>query len=182
MDAADQLAERLLEQRRIIVSGPLDSVRGMEVAGRLMLLDSRGDEPIDVVYSCAEGELQAAMALADTIELVGVEVRLTASGSIGGPAILPFAVATRRLVQEHSTFRLAEPSLTVEGRAIEIAESARQQADLVATLWRRLAAATGQADDAIAADFRGRRILTAGEAVAYGLADEVITRRPLRAV
>jgi ATP-dependent protease ClpP protease subunit len=50
----------------------------------------------------------------------------------------------------------------------------------MADLHRRLARATGQREDTIATDARRRLLLTAPEAVAYGLADEI--QRRLRAV
>jgi ATP-dependent protease ClpP protease subunit len=51
---------------------------------------------------------------------------------------------------------------------------------MAADLCRRLAAATGQSADTVAADLRGRRVLTAQEAMAYGLVDEI--QRRLRSV
>jgi len=176
----DHLAERLLEQRRVLVSGRLDLAASTEAAARLMLLDGTCDDPIELVLSCPDGDLVAAMALADTVELVGVELRTLAAGSVGGPAVLPFAVGTRRVAQPHATFRLVEPRLEVQGTATDvIAETARHR-DVVADLCRRLAAATGRPADTIAADLRGRRGLTAQEAMAYGLVDEI--QRRLRSV
>jgi ATP-dependent Clp protease, protease subunit len=176
----DHLAERLLEQRRVLVSGRLDLAASTEAAARLMLLDGTGDDPIELVLSCPDGDLVAAVALADTVELVGVELRTLAAGSVGGPAVLPFAVGTRRVAQPHATFRLLEPRLEVQGAASDVIAEAARHTDMVADLGRRLAAATGQSADTVAADLRSRRVLTAPEALAYGLVDEI--QRRLRSV
>jgi ATP-dependent Clp protease protease subunit len=170
----------LLEQRRVLVSGRLDLAASTEAAARLMLLDGTGDDPIELVLSCPDGDLVAAVALADTVELVGVELRTLAAGSVGGPAVLPFAVGTRRVSQPHATFRLLEPRLEVQGTATDVIAETARHTDVVADLCRRLAAATGQSAETVAADLRGHRILTAPEAMAYGLVDEI--QRRLRSV
>jgi ATP-dependent Clp protease protease subunit len=178
----DDLPDRLLEQRIVMVSGTLDLPRATEAAARLMLLDGSGDDPIRLVMSCPDGDLVAATALADTVELVGVELRTVCSGSVGGPAVLPFALGARRLVQPHASFRLSEPTLELQGRASELADATARHADLLGELHGRVAAATGQPVAVIAEDFRRRRLLTAEEAKAYGLVDEIIRRGGLRSV
>ena len=180
--SSDHLFERLLERRIVLVSGRLDQAVVTDATARLMLLDGVGDEPIELVLTCPEGELGAAMSLADTVELVGVEVRALCAGSIGGPAVLPFAVATRRLAQPHATFRLTEPRFEVDGRASEIADETARHAELVADFQARVAEATGQPVMAIAADFRRGKLLTAGEARSYGLVDEIASRGRLRSL
>jgi ATP-dependent Clp protease protease subunit len=176
----DHLAERLLEQRKVLVSGRLDLAASTEAAARLMLLDGTGDDPIELVLSCPDGDLIAAMALADTVELVGVELRTLCAGSVGGPALLPFALGTRRLAQPHASFRLTEPHLEVDGRASDVVAETARHTDLVADLCRRLAEATGQPVDTVADDLRRHRVLTAREAMTYGLVDEI--QRRLRSV
>ena len=136
----EDLRDRLLERRIVLASGRLDDVAATELAARLMYLDGVGDDPIELRYSCSEGELSAAIALADTVELLGVELRATAAGAVGGPAVLPFAVATRRLAHPHATFRLVEPEVEIRGRASDIAAEAERHAALVASFHRRLAA------------------------------------------
>ncbi len=178
----DDLADRLLERRIVLVTGHLDLGRATDASARLMLLDGSGDEPIELVLSCPDGDLVAATALADTVELVGVELRTVCTGSIGGPAVLPFALGTRRMAQPHATFRLIEPGLEAHGRADEIARETARQTDLVAEVHRRLAAATGQPIETVTEDLRRGRFLTADEAKTYGLVDEIIRRRRLRTI
>jgi ATP-dependent Clp protease, protease subunit len=174
--ATGPVTERLLDQRRILVSGPLDLARATDAAARLMYLDGSGDEPIELMMTCPDGELAAAASLADTIELVGVEVRALCIGSVGGPAVLPFAVASTRLAQRHATFVLFEPAVAVQGTATDVAAEATRHAALLADVHARLAAATGQSVDAVATDLRSRRRLSADEAQQYGLVDTVLTR------
>jgi ATP-dependent Clp protease protease subunit len=179
---ADELADRLLERRMVRVVGRLDLTTANEAAARLLLLDSRGTDPIDLVLSCPDGDLVPAMALADTVEMLGAEVRATCSGQIGGAALVTFAVAARRRAQPHATFRLTEPVHQAEGRATDIARDVAHHAELSEVMCRRLAAATGRTADEVAADLRSNRYLSATEAQDYGLVDEVVRPRPRRRV
>jgi ATP-dependent Clp protease protease subunit len=68
---------------------------------------------------------------------------------------------------------LREPRGTASGRADELAIAAEQHARRVRDLCERLSAATGREVDAVAADLRQGRVLTAAEAVEYGLLNDV---------
>lgn len=174
-----ELADRLLDRRTVLLGGQLDAGLATDASGRLLLLADGSDEPVELVIGCPDGDLYAAMALADTVELVDVEVRALCTGLLGGPAVLPFAVADHRIAQPHATFRFADPGLDVEGSAAHLAEASARHAELVDALHRRLAAACGRTVEEVAADSRRHRLLTAEEALAYGLVDE-IARHPLR--
>jgi ATP-dependent Clp protease protease subunit len=173
---ADDLRDRLLERRIVLVNGVLDDASATDTAARLMYLDGTGDEPIDLRYSCRDSALDAAFTLADVVELLGVELRATALGTIAGPALLPFAVATQRIAHPHASFRFLEPQLEVRGRATDVVAEADHHAQRVADLHRRLGEATGRARESIDAEFVAQRLLSADAARAFGLVDEVANR------
>ena len=173
----EDLRDRLLERRIVLATGRLDDAMATELAARLMYLDGIGDDPVELRYSCSDGDLGAAIAVADTVELLGVELRATAAGAVGGPALLPFAVATRRLAHPHATFRLVEPEVEIRGRATDIAAEAERHAALVTSFHRRLAHATGRPVELIEADFASHRVLSAEEALSYRLIDEICAPR-----
>jgi ATP-dependent Clp protease protease subunit len=173
---ADELAERLMERRIVRVAGPLDLLAVNDASARLMLLDATADDPIELVLSCPDGDLTAAMALADTIELLGVEVKAMSAGVVGGVALLPYAVATRRVAQEHATFRLVNPKQSVMGFGRGLADAVDHELRFIAEFHKRLGRATGHSFEEIEADFERGRFLTAGQAVAYGLVDEIVRR------
>lgn len=159
------------------VVGPLDAAAVNDAAARLIVLDGRGDDPIDLVLSCPDGDLVAAMALADTIESLGAEVHAMGSGLVGGAVLVAYAVADRRLAQPHAAFRLTEPVDDAEGRATDIARHVAHHSELTEAMYQRLAAATGRTADAVAADVRSNRYLTVVEAEEYGLVDEIVRPR-----
>ena len=172
----DELAERLMDRRIVRLAGPLDLLAVNDASARLMLLDAVGDDAIELVFSCPDGDLTAAMALADTIELLGVEVKAMCAGVVGGVALLPYAVCPRRLAQEHATFRLVNPRQNVIGFGRGLADAVDHELRFIAEFHKRLGRATSHSFEEIEADFEAGRFLNAGQAVAYGLVDEIVRK------
>ena len=173
---SDELAEQLMARRIVRLAGALDLVAVNDASARLMLLDALSDDPIELVLSCPDGDLTAAMALADTIEMLGVELRAMCAGAVGGVALLPYAVAPRRLAQEHATFRLLNPKQTVMGFGRSLADAVDHELRYIADFHKRIARAVGRSFEEIEADFELGRFLTAGQAVGYGLVDEIVRK------
>jgi ATP-dependent Clp protease protease subunit len=172
----DELADRLMDRRIVRLAGPLDLLAVNDASARLMLLDALGDDPVELVLSCPDGDLTAAMALADTIELLGVEVKAMCAGVVGGVALLPYAVCTRRVAQEHATFRLLNPKQSVMGFGRGLADAVDHELRFVSDFHKRLARACHRGFEEVAADFESGRYLTAAQAVGYGLVDEIVRK------
>ena len=164
-----ELADRLLHRRIVMLAGNLDQALATRATAQLMLLDADSSGPVQLHFSCPDGDLDAALMLADTLDLMRAPVTATARGTIGGPAVAALAAADRRLAHPHCLLVLREPRGTASGRADELAIAADQHARRVRDLCERLASATGRDVDAVAADLRRGRVLTAAEAVDYGL-------------
>lgn len=167
----DWLAERLLAQRVVTLSGELDTDAVNRAVAELALLDATGDDPVRLRLSGVGADLEGALTLVDALDLVGVPVHATSLGTLSGPAVAVLAVADRRVAGAHAMVRLCEPRAPrgVPGREVEAwaAEHARQ----LRRLQERLAAACGRSVDEVAADMRAGRLLDAEEARAYGLVD-----------
>jgi ATP-dependent Clp protease protease subunit len=172
----DRLAERLLERRLVALAGELDAAAVNRAVAELALLDATGDDPVRVQLSGVRAELDAVLTLVDALDLVGAPVHVTGLGTLSGAAVALLAVGDVRIAAPHSTVRLSEPRSpqAPAGRGVETAAAVHAR-DL-RHLQERLAEACGQPVDRVAADMRAGRLLTAAEAVAYGLADA--TRPP----
>ena len=175
--AQDWLAERLLDQRVVALSGELDDDAVNRAVAALALLDASGDEPVQLRLSGVSADLDAALPLVDALDLMGAPVHATALGTLTGPAVALLAVADRRVVGPHAMLHLREPASGhgLHGRELEAwaAERARQ----LHRLHERLAVACGRPVAEIAADMAAGRLLTAQEAQDYGLADATETHR-----
>ena len=174
----DDVFTRLLKHRVVLVAGTLDSRAMTDAAAQLMLLDATGDDPIELRLMCPGGDLDAALALADTIDLLGVELRAHAAGVVGGPALAPFVAGTTRVAHPHASFILRDPDLCAGGRAEDVALTVAQHRRQLEALHSRLAAACGQRPERIAEDMRTGLVLSAEGAVDYGLVGDIVSVSP----
>ncbi len=167
------LAEQLLEHRIIIVGGALDDAVADRVAAQLLLLGRSSHEPIEVHLSCPESDLSAALSVADAVDLVAAPVHAVVRGILKGPAIAVLCAAQRRVAHRNALFVLSLPSGSAEGATETLAARAEQHVRQVAQLRARLVSVTGRDDGEVAADLEAGRLLTADEALAYGLVQEL---------
>ena len=170
------LADRLLARRIVVLTGPLGRDEAGEAVARLMLLDADADEPIQLHLTCPDGDLDAALVLAETVDLLRAPVTAILRGTVGGPALAVVAAADHVEAHPHCVLVLREPRSTATGRSDELAAAADQHARQVGDLCGRIATATSRDSQEVASDLRAGRVLDASQAVEYGLVDEVVTR------
>lgn len=163
----------LLKRRIVLVTGLLTEELATAVAAQVMTLDAENDDPMQLHITSPDGDLSAALMLADTVDLATAPVTGFCRGALGGPALAPFVAAERRVASPHATFRMSEPRTSLCGRVDEIADHAAAIRQQLAHLHARLAQATGQAAETIAADMEKGRVLTADQARDYGLVHEI---------
>lgn len=168
------LDDRLLAHRIVLVGGVLDHAAADRAAARLLLLDADGPEPVELHLRCPDGELDAAATLADAVETAHVPVRAVVGGALGGAAVGVLAAADERVASASCVIALTEPRApSGHGRADELAVVAQRAERLVAQLRRRLAEASGRPLDRVADDLRRGLVLSAREALDYGLVSSV---------
>lgn len=169
------LQERLFDQRVVLAQGVLDDAMANRTSAQLLALETLADEPIRMHLACPEGELGAALSLADTIQALGVELTAVAVGEVSGPAVGVLAVAPRRLAYPHARFRVIEPSVgELRGSATDVDAVAGEHLRMLHALVQLLADATGRRVETVLADLRQGLFLTAEQAVGYGLLDAVV--------
>jgi ATP-dependent Clp protease protease subunit len=169
--AEDWLAERLLEQRVVALSGALDVGAVNRAVAELALLDASGDEPVSLRLSGVSADLDAALPLVDALDLMDAPVHATVLGTLAGAAVAVLAVADRRTAGAHAVVHLTEPRTPALALGRDVEALAAEQTRQLRRLQERLAEATGQDVERIAADMRTGRLLSAEEAREYGLVD-----------
>ena len=170
---SETLARRLFEQRVVVLHGPLDDVSVTRVAAELMTLDADGDEPVTLRVDCGEAGLGPSLTLMDVIELMGVPVRALCLGQVGGGAVGVVAVCARRAAMPSTRFSLCEPTTQMDAHVRNVAQWAEMRAAERHRFCERVAAAAGRPAEVVEEDVERGRFLTAVEAVAYGILDEV---------
>jgi ATP-dependent Clp protease protease subunit len=167
--------DRLLDQRIVLVNGRLDDALTDLVSRQLLLLGSTDpDRPIQLHLSCREAELSASVALATAIDLTRADVHAIVSGMLGAPALAVLCASAKRATHRKATFVFSLPRGPAEGTATELATRAEQHDLLVSQLVERISTLTGRRDEDVAVDLRSDRLLSAEEAGAYGLVDDLL--------
>jgi ATP-dependent Clp protease, protease subunit len=172
------VAELLLDRRIVLADKHLDSACATKLSARLMMLDAAGEDPVALHLCTPDGDLEAAIAVADTVGVLACPVQLLVSGQVGGAVLAVLAAARRRLMTPLATLRLTEPRARFGGEADETAAFEAEHRRSVDAFYRRLAEVTGHEVDEIRHDARQGRLLTAEEAFAYGLVHDIVSSAP----
>lgn len=170
--------EQLLGRRTVILDRTLDAETATLVAAQLMQLDADSSRPITLVVNSPGGPLDGAAAVLDTIDLVRGTVDTTCLGQAVGTAAVVVAAGTgRRRIGAGAQMRLRLAEVELAGSAGRLDDELANLRELRQALIDRLASITGQDRRLVERDIDEGRALTAHDALAYGLVDEVIEPR-----
>jgi len=173
-DWRGELSKKLFEQRVVLLQGILDEATATRVSAELMTLDAEGDAAVSLRIDCAQGSLALALTVMDVIELLGVPVRALCLGRVGGPAMGILSVCAWRAAMPSTRFSWREPpSQPIEAHARDIAQWAELRVDERRRFCARIAAAIGKQAHEVEAAMDAGRFMSAEEAKACGLLDEV---------
>lgn len=171
MTAGGWLDERLLEHRRVALSGVLDREASSQVAAALAHLDASGEEPVMLWLSSLSADLDAAFTLVDTLEQMRAPVHATCVGTLTGAAIAVLAVADQRRAGPNTILHMCDPPPSGVDAALDLPVYAQQHTHQLKRLHECIAAVCRRDVDAIAHDMQDGRLLDAEQARAYGLVD-----------
>lgn len=171
----DTIRGRLFVERVISLFGPLTDEAVSDVAAQLWTLDAAGDDPVMLMLSCRQGSVRSTLALVDAFDVVDVEVHATCLGVLEGPPIGILAACSRRRAAPNTRFFLRDEPTSIGGSYRTLQQSAEVLFEERRQLLERVAASTNgrRSLGDLVADFDKGRTLTAEEAIAYGLIDEV---------
>ena len=169
------LEERLFDQRIVMIRGQLGPQDATGVAAALLTLDAAGPAPVQLHVASSGGELIAAHAIIDVIDAMTAPVHAVVTSEAGGAVLAVLAAAEQRSAYKHARFKLAEPRAAgVTGTADEVAAAAGQHLRELEEMVLRLVEVTGQTRSRIEDDLAAGRVMSAAEALEYGLIGEIV--------
>jgi ATP-dependent Clp protease protease subunit len=171
---------RLLKERIIFLGTPIDDGVANVVMAQLLHLESEDpDRDISIYINSPGGSFTALTAIYDTMQFVKPEIQTICMGQAASAAAVLLAAGTKgkRLALEHARVLIHQPSGGGEGQSSDIEIQAREILRMRELLEHMLAAHTGRDEALIRKDIERDKILTAREAVDYGLIDEVVSTR-----
>lgn len=171
---------RLLKDRIIFLGGPIDDDVANLVIAQLLFLEAEDpDKDIFLYINSPGGSVSAGLAIYDTMQYIRCEVQTICVGLAAsmGAFLLAAGAKGKRRALENAEIMIHQPSGGASGQATEIRIHAEQILKIRDRLNRILAARTGQPLSTIEADTERDNFMSAEEAKAYGLIDEVIEPR-----
>ncbi|MFD5267917.1 ClpP family protease [Streptomyces sp. NPDC058335] len=175
---------RLLAERIIFLGTEIDDgVANVVIAQLLHLESSAPENEIAIYINSPGGSFTSLMAIYDTMTFVQAPIATFCVGQAASTAAVLLAGGDpgRRFALEHARVLLGQPASggrqgTVSDLALQAKEMVRIRAQVEEVLSRH----THHDVASLRADMDRDKVFTAQEAVAYGLADEVLGRRPVR--
>ena len=180
-ERAYDIYSRLLRERVIFLVGPVNDHTANLVVAQLLFLESENpDKDISLYINSPGGSVSSGMAIFDTMNFIKPQVSTLCTGMAAsmGAFLLAAGAKGKRFSLPNSKVMIHQPLGGTQGQATEIEIAAREIIKTRERLNQMLAEATGQPLSRIEQDTERDYYLTAEEAKAYGLVDDVIAKRP----
>jgi len=171
---------RLLKDRVIFLTGPVEDHMANLVVAQLLFLESENpDKDIHLYINSPGGSVSAGLSIYDTMEFIRPDVSTMCIGQAAsmGAFLLNGGAKGKRMALQHARMMIHQPSGGAQGQASDIEIQANEIIKIRKKLNALMAVNTGQTEAAIAKDTERDNFMSADEALAYGLIDKVIERR-----
>ena len=181
-ERAVDIYSRLLSDRIVYIGTEIDDGVANVVIAQLLHLESESpDAPINLYLNSPGGSVTAMLAVYDTLQFVRPPVGTTCIGQAASSAAVLLAAGApgRRTVLPHARVVLHQPSGGGQGTLPDLALQAKEIVRLRSEMEQILVHHTGQGLARLREDTERDLVLTAAEAVAYGVADAVLDSRKL---
>ena len=176
-ERAFDIYSRLLSERIIFLGTEIDDGVANVVMAQLLHLEAASpDLEISLYINSPGGTYSALTAIYDTMQFIQPDVATICMGQASSAAAVLLAAGApgRRSVLQHAKVLLHQPSSQARGTLPDLAVQAKELAKVRAEMDEILSRHTGHPVAKIRSDTDRNMTLNAAEAVAYGLADQVI--------
>ncbi|MDR3120583.1 MAG: ATP-dependent Clp endopeptidase proteolytic subunit ClpP [Clostridiales bacterium] len=171
---------RLLKDRIIVLSDEVNDVTASLVVSQLLFLEQDDpDKDIQLYINSPGGHVHAGMAIFDTMRYVKPDVQTICVGLAAsmGAVLLSAGAKGKRFALPNSEIMIHQPSGGARGQASDVKIQAEQMLKTRDRLNRILSEATGQPLATIERDVDRDYYMSSEEAKAYGLIDDIMTRK-----
>ena len=176
---------KLLKERIVFLGVQIDDVSANDVMAQLLYLESEDpDRDINIYINSPGGSFTALTAIYDTMQYIRPDISTVCLGQAASAAAVLLAAGTKgkRFAVPNARILIHQPSGSGEGQSSDIEIQANEIMRMRALLERMLSEHTGRTEEQVRKDINRDKILTAAEAVDYGLIDEVLKSRKTSAL
>ena len=171
---------RLLQDRIIILGTEIDdNVASVVVAQLLFLQAQDAQKDISIYINSPGGVVTAGLAIYDTMQFISCDVATYCIGQAASMAAVLLAAGTKgkRFALPNSRIMIHQPLGGAEGQATDISIQAQEILRIKANLNSMLASHCGRSIEDVTRDTDRDNFMSAEEAKAYGLIDDVLSRK-----
>lgn len=179
-ERAYDIYSRLLKERVVFITGPIeDQVSNLVVAQLLFLESENPDKDISVYINSPGGSVTAGLSVYDTMQFIKPDVSTICMGQAAsmGAVLLAGGAKDKRYCLPHSRMMIHQPLGGFQGQAADFEIHAREILAVREHLNRILAKHTGQTLKKLEMDTDRDRFMDADEAIKYGLVDSILSER-----
>lgn len=179
-ERAFDIFSRLLKERIIFITGPIDDATAALVSAQLLFLESENPKKDIAMYiNSPGGYVTAGLAIYDTMQYVQCPISTVCIGQAAsmGSLLLSAGEPGQRIALPNARVMVHQPSGGYRGVATDIERHAEEILELKTRLNHIYVQHTGQSYENIEAKLDRDTFMTAEEAVAFGIVDKVFERR-----
>jgi ATP-dependent Clp protease, protease subunit len=180
-ERAFDIYSRLLKERLIFITGPIEDYGASLLTAQLLFLEAENPKKEIHMYIHSPGGLvTAGMAIYDTMQYVRPQIHTYCIGQAASMGSLLLAAGKKgeRYCLPNARVMVHQPSASFYGQAADIARHAQEIVKLKKRLNEIYAKHTGQTVEAVEKMLDRDTYMTGEEAKAFGLIDQVMERRP----
>jgi len=173
---------RLLKERAVFLNGAISTEMSHVIVAQLLFLEADDpDKDIFLYVNSGGGEVTAGMAIYDTMQFIKCDVSTVVMGQACsmGSLLAQAGAEGKRLILPYARHMIHQPSGGARGQAtdmeIQVREILKMKKELTGIYYRHNTG--GKGFDDLARDMERDFFMSADEAVAYGLADRIISKR-----
>ncbi|MFD1123945.1 ATP-dependent Clp protease proteolytic subunit [Lentilactobacillus raoultii] len=177
-ERAYDIYSRLLKDRIIMLSGPIEDDMANAIIAQLLFLDAQDSEKDIYLYiNSPGGVITSGMAIFDTMNFVKADVQTIVMGMAASMAsvLASSGAKGKRFALPHAQVLIHQPSGGAQGQQTEIEIAAEEILKARKMINELLAKNSGQSIEKVNRDTERDNYLTAQEAVDYGLLDGIMT-------
>lgn len=182
-ERAMDLYSRLMRDRVILLEGEVHDSMANLIVGQLLFLESEDSErDITLFINSPGGSVTAGMAIYDTMQFIKPDVATYVMGQACsmGSLLAQSGAAGKRFILPNARHMIHQPSGGARGQATDMEIQVREILELKRSLTNIYVKhnSRGRGYDELSRDMERDYFMSAEQAVNYGLADQVIDRRP----
>jgi ATP-dependent Clp protease protease subunit len=172
---------RLMRDRVILLEGEVHDQMANLIVAQLLFLESEGDKDISMYINSPGGSVTAGMAIYDAMQFIRPDVQTIVMGQACsmGSLLAQAGAKGKRMILPNARHMIHQPSGGARGQAtdmlIQVNEILEMKKNLTQIYVHHNSA--GKTFEELASDMERDNFMSAQEAVDYGLADKIITKR-----